>query len=240
MTQDVNELDRVDRELNVLIRWIRADVDGDDPPELGFGVIDKFLRHYKTQYDEAIEPNERRRALGYFISCLSAMVNTHTPWRRAGLAAPLHHLLLALHSLEAGAVEPLLQPAPALGRPRMQSWLRVRAYGAAASAILMRGGWTEKSADKWAAEKLRAAGYILGSVRSRGITAGTIKGWRKECREAPAGDRLRVLYYDLLSIVPADFDGEEVAKNRAVRVIQTLFRMDEKAPPVEPCPRFDR
>ena len=55
-----------------------------------------------------------------------------------------------------------------------------------------------------------------------------------------AGDRLRVLYYDLLSIVPADFDGEEVAKNRAVRVIQTLFRMDEKAPPVEPCPRFDR
>jgi len=233
VTQDVDELDR---ELNVLIRWIRAHVDVDDPPELGFGVIDKFLRHYKTKYDEAIELNERRRALGKLILCLSAMVNTHTPWRRAGLAAPLHHLVLALDSLNAGAVERLLQPAPAPGRPRMRSWLRVRAHGATASAILMRGGWTEKSADKWTAEKLCAAGYTLGSVRSRGITAGTIKGWRKECREAPACDLLRVVYDDLLSIVPADFDGEEVAKNWAVRVIQTLFRMDEKAPPVEPCP----
>jgi hypothetical protein len=117
----------------------------------------------------------------------------------------------------------------------MRSWLRVRAYGAAASAILMRGGWTEESADKWAAEKLCAAGYTIGSERSRGITAGTIKGWRKDCREVLASALLREVHDGLLSSVPADFDGEEVAENWAVQVIQTLFRMDGKAPPIEPC-----
>jgi hypothetical protein len=233
MTQD--DVDELDRDLALLIRLIRAHVDVDDPPELGFGVIDKFLRRFKTKYDLATDLNERRRALGEYILCLSAVINAHTPWRRAGLAAPLHDLKLALDSLEAGAVEPLLQPAPGPGRPRMRSRLRVRAYGAAASAILMRAGWTEKSADKWAAKMLCEAGYTLGGERSQGITAGTIKGWRKECREAPARDLLRLVHDGLLSIVPADFDGEEVAKNWAVQVIQTLFRMDGKAPPVEPC-----
>jgi hypothetical protein len=222
-----------DDDVGTLIQWGRADVDLGNPPELEFRLLDNFLRHYKAEYDAAIDPDLRRRALSGLIFCLAALVNNHEPWRRAGLAAPLRQLILAFDSLDEGAVEPLLGPSRAAsgGRPRGQSWLRVRAFGAAASAILMRGGWTEGDADKWAGGKIRAAGYSLRGTR---ITAGTVKGWRKECREAPADNRLRVIYDDLLrevadAEIPSDVSCDKAAKYWATRVLNTLFGMDEKS-----------
>lgn len=227
-----------DDDVGTLIQWSRADVDLGNPPEFEFRLLNNFLLHYKAEYDAAIDPNLRRRTLSRLIFCLAALVNSHEPWRRAaprraGLAAPLRQLIVAFDSLDEGAVEPLLGPSRAAsgGRPRGQGWLRVRAFGAAASAILMRGGWTEGDADKWAGGEIHAAGYSLRGTR---ITAGTVKGWRKECREAPADNRLRMIYDDLIrevadAEITSNVSCDKAAKYWATRVLNTLFRMDEKS-----------
>lgn len=73
-----------DDDVGTLIQWGRADVDLGNPPELEFRLLDNFLRHYKAEYDAAIDPDLRRRALSGLIFCLAALVNNHEPWRRAG------------------------------------------------------------------------------------------------------------------------------------------------------------
>lgn len=150
--------------------------------------LDEKLRQAKAVYDRATDPSDRRAALGYQIGALMEFMDLNDAWREAGLTAPLRDLLTAFVSLDAGAVEPLVRPAPkGRGRPSPANHQLFRAYAGAASAVLLRGDWPEQAADGWVARALSDAGHrkSAGAREDRNlIQVATIAGWRKEARES--------------------------------------------------------
>src|SRR5438874_206811 len=124
--------------------------------------IDAKLRRAKAVYDNAVRlgtPNDRRLALGFEIAALVDLINLFDPWREAELASPLIGLLTAFMSLEKGAAEKLFEQDAPPGPPALVSASLFRGYAAAAAAVLIRVGSTEKFADEWVADRLHAAGY---------------------------------------------------------------------------------
>jgi hypothetical protein len=203
-------------------------------------MIDSELRRAKAVYDQAVEPKDRREALGYLIVNLMHLVNRVEPWREAELVSPLRDLLTALVSWEKGAVEPLFKrDNPPPGTPPLVSGALFRAYAAAAAAVLIRGGWTAKAADKWAADRLHAAGYRKTGERgdSTFIKPATIKGWRREAREAPANAPIR-RRYDKWLVAP-DIGEAEADAEYIITSLWRRFSPPQQAP-AEQEPRPSR
>jgi hypothetical protein len=192
---------------------MRSSEPDNSPAQALAAVIEEKLRRGKSWYDKARRPDDQRAALGFMIAATIDLINSIEPWRREKLGDPLRDLLAAFMSLEIGTVEPLLRHEPRRGNRSSVSEKLVHAYAAAASAMLMRGGWSEGDADQWVAKRLSKAGYLKGSsarADTNSITAATVDGWRKAAREAAADDPLRMTYEQWLG-EPHNADAERDA-----------------------------
>lgn len=207
------------------------------PERNAFEEIDVLLRAAKADYDRQSEPSEKRACFGGLLAALITLVNLHEPWRRAKIADLLGHLASAFLSLDAGAVPPLLVANKPKGAPAIPSWAVVRAYAAAAAAILMNeGGQTADTADEWVASRLDKAGYKkprrAGSRQDgRLITRNTVKAWRKEAREAAHGNLMRNTYDGLIDtsserwFTEPPFDRDDPPTEKAQQIMSTLVQV---------------
>ena len=108
------------------------------------------------------------------------------------LLAPMYELCTALMSLDHGVAVPPLQRRKLNHRPPDLRHALFRGYVAAASEILIRSGTSGTAADAIVAKRLAKAGW-------KGISAVTVKGWRKAVREAAPGDLMRGIFDNWLN-----------------------------------------
>jgi hypothetical protein len=154
-------------------------------------------------YYHTTDPQKKRAAWVVQLQVVVELLNEVaiiSAWDES-LVLPLRDLYLALLSLDDGTTEPPLKARKVRGTtPSMKSTM-FRAHAAGASAVLMRCGWLENVADAWVATRLDALGYKKAPIsRDRKITAGTIRGWRKEARENLDGP-MREMYDQWLDVV---------------------------------------
>jgi hypothetical protein len=156
----------------------------------------EMLREIKAAYDGATDPHEKRRLWEIQIDAVMHLVDKFDT-EKAGLTLPLRDLSLALLSLDSGATEPALQPRKTKGRPQSMRAAMFRGHAAAASTVLIRVGLAAPLADARVAARLDELGYRK-ELNGGGITGSTIKGWRKEAREALPSNPMRFAYDHLL------------------------------------------
>lgn len=135
---------------------------------------------------------ERRGAIerGAALAALSAVCEflTDDPRTREG-ADPLVRLVRALHRLEQGQTDPMLERAAAAGRPKVpDEVLTIRGRVAAVQQILMHAGKGEREAAQFVFRAL-GANAVERLMWRRGGSAATwrsVKKWRDEVDLAPA------------------------------------------------------
>jgi hypothetical protein len=104
-----------------------------------------------------------REGAALALSAAAEFIFSIPAWRDAGFAAPYTKIAAALHDLDEGSVDPILQSSPRRdGRPPLaRARAALNGYAAATMEMLVRGGFTEENAARTVAHHLRSLGVIF-------------------------------------------------------------------------------
>jgi hypothetical protein len=156
-------------------------------------VYPDLMRWLHAQYKATKDPKKQRYLWTLYVDLLLRMgLELDPAVGRENQLSPVIDLLESLFNLDYGVADPPLLPRKLEHRPPHPRWAFFRGNAAAASELLILNGATASAADAWVAKRLSGIGYQKpGKSADRRITAGTIKGWRKEAREGGPGELVR-------------------------------------------------
>ena len=176
-----------------------SDNEDDSPTETEVAVLPRetweFVKGLLEVFEEALqEASQRSRAPGddaHRIAALKQLeavidlIRAFYPDNHRALVGPLLETYEALLGIQKGTkANPLITPKPSRGsRPNKPEVERFQGEAAAAMELLMKAGDSKDEAARKVARRVRVLDFdfeSLGYTRKyrKGITQGTIKGWR--------------------------------------------------------------
>jgi hypothetical protein len=169
------------------------------------------LQRSRISYERSSEREAAKTALEAVLDFLDLFRSINLT--QADL--PLRVLLRGLESLDAGAIEPMLERKAVSGRPVALNSLLLRGYaGGLADKLMRQTGRTLASACELVAERLDAAGYRRTADGREAITGATVRAWRREAlRRKPGedGDLMRWVF-DYIQRCPYDLNSSSLLR----------------------------